>query len=267
MKTILIGERLNSSNKKIRSLFDSGSIDEIVRIAGKQVEAGASIVDINCSMMMGREREILFETARAVIDMLNVEVSIDSPDQGVLIEGAERFGIDCILNSITCSPTDLERVGAAASASGAGLIVMTKDGNGIPSTPEGRLELAGRAVELLGKAGIADERIFLDPVFSPVATDVAGLETALGTLRGLTSEFPGCRRVGGLSNISFGLPDRRLLNRSFLPVAMEAGLDTVICDVTDAGLMDTLHAAEAITGRDRGCRSFLRHYRSKKGPE
>ena len=100
--------------------------------------------------------------------------------------------------------------------------------------------------------------------FLIIGGGVVGLTVALETIRGLRRDLPDFERIGGLSNISFGLPLRKLLNRSFLPMALFAGLTAVICDPTDQRLMDTLAGAEAILGLDPGCRSFLELYRSKK---
>lgn len=264
MDTILIGERLNSSNRKIRELFESGDLEGLLDIAGKQVDCGASIIDINCSMLMEAEKEWLIRTGEAVTERLGVRIAVDSPDFSVLSKGAERFGEACLLNSITCDEEALRSAAGLLSDTGAAVIVMAKDSSGIPESPEGRLALAERAAGILGQAGIGGERIFLDPVITPVATDPKGPGLVLETLRAFKAELPGCRRVGGLSNVSFGLPGRKKLNRSFLAMAIAAGLDAVICDVTDHALMDALAAAETLSGRDQGCREYLRRYRAGK---
>ena len=125
------------------------------------------------------------------------------------------------------------------------------------------MTLADRAVRAAAAAGMPPDRVFLDPVCTPIATTAGGLGVTLDTLRGLLRELPAYHRIGGLSNISFGLPLRRLLNRTFLPMAVQCGLSAVICDPTDSRLMESLRAAEAITGLDAAAKNFLRYYRSR----
>ena len=106
------------------------------------------------------------------------------------------------------------------------------------------------------------EKIFFDPVFQPVATGSEGLGTALATLRALTAELPEYHRVGGLSNVSYGLPKRKVVNSAFLSMAVSHGLDAVICDPTDGKLVDNIKASEALAGIDPGCLRYLKHYRA-----
>lgn len=262
MKTIIIGERLNSSNRKIRSLLESGDMKALLDIADAQVAAGAEYIDLNTSLLMERELETLVSTGKEIRKRLGAKISVDSPDQEVLIEGSRFFGGDCIVNSITCDDEPLGRVLPAVSSAGSAVIVLLKDASGIPPAADGRLKLAEKAIEAAAGEKIPAERIFFDPVFSPVATEKKGLSVALDTLRMLKQSFPGSHRIGGLSNISFGLPLRRLLNRTFLSMAVSHDLDAVICDPTDEKLMEAMRASEAIAGLDPGCRALLSYFRS-----
>jgi 5-methyltetrahydrofolate--homocysteine methyltransferase len=110
---------------------------------------------------------------------------------------------------------------------------------------------------------MALEHLFIDPVFQPIATG-ADLRVVLETLDLLANEVPSPRTVGGLSNVSFGLPMRRLVNRTFLAMAVSRRLSAVICDPTDQGLLDVLAASEALAGLDEGCRRLLRRYRDRR---
>ncbi len=262
MKTIIIGELLNSSNKKIRSMFGTGDLDSLLDIADSQVRAGASYIDINTSLLMEREMEALITTGNEIRKKSGAGISVDSPDPKVLMEGARVFGPECIVNSITCDDETLKLVLPVVFSSGSQVIVLLKDRNGIPPTADGRLKLAGKASEAASREKLPQDKLFFDPVFSPVATEKKGLVIALETIRMLKELYPGSHRVGGLSNISFGLPLRRLLNRTFLSMAVSHGIDTVICDPTDIGLIETLRASEAITGIDPGCRQLLSYFRS-----
>ncbi|MBU8922058.1 MAG: dihydropteroate synthase [Bacteroidales bacterium] len=263
MNTILIGERINSSNKKVRALFDAEDVDALLDLAVKQIDCGADYIDINASMMMAGEKEALFNTAGEVIGRHGINVSIDSADPDLLLSAAGLFGEKCLLNSFACTDEVFKRYLPEASVSGAGIIVMLKNDHGVPSDSETRAALAEKAIGIMRENGMPDEKIFIDPVFSPMATDISGLMTALATMDIIVRQYPDCHLTGGLSNVSYGLPMRRLINRTFLSMALPHGLNAVICDVTDRDLMETLIASESLSGLDKGCRNLLRHYRGQ----
>jgi 5-methyltetrahydrofolate--homocysteine methyltransferase len=262
-KTILIGERINSTNKRVKRVLDERDEEALLELANRQSAGGASFIDVNASMLMMREAEAL-SWAAGCIAAANLGVSLDSPNADLLLDVLPSIEGEVILNSFTCDADPLVSACAAAAEHGAGIIVMLKDRHGIPATVEGRLALADTAVAVAKRASLPPERIYIDPVFSPVATAADGLGVVLGTLAALTERYPRHHRIGGLSNISFGLPDRRLLNRTFLAMALSRGLDAAICDTTDAGLMETVTASEALVGLDHGCGRFLQCYREKK---
>jgi 5-methyltetrahydrofolate corrinoid/iron sulfur protein methyltransferase len=118
---------------------------------------------------------------------------------------------------------------------------------------------------LVRRSGLDASRVFLDPVLTPIATTPDGLRVSLDTIEGLKRNFPNFRSVGGISNVSFGLPRRRLVNRTFLAMAIARGLDAAICDPTDPEIIGTIRTAEAASGYDPGCKAFLTHHRSHSG--
>ncbi len=263
-ETIIIGEKINSTNAKVRAVLEKRDEAALVSLATDQFEAGASWIDINAAMLMDRELETLLWAGGTILENLEAGVCADSPNAAVLEKCAREFGERCIVNSLTADVEMLPRMVQVVAETGAGAIVMLKDSDGIPPRADGRIALAREAAGAASNSGLEPERIFFDPVFQPVATGSEGLETALSTLRALASEFPGFHRVGGLSNVSFGLPKRKVVNGAFLAMAVSHGLDTVICDPTDNRLIDVLKASEALAGRDPGCLRYLKHYRASK---
>lgn len=263
-KTVIIGEKLNSTNTKIRKIFENRDIDELLSISGAQIEAGASWIDINAAMLMERELDTILWAGRAILERFDKGISADSPDTGVLEKCAVEFGERCIINSLTADEDLLGKMMPVLAQAGAGVIIMLKTVDGIPPRPADRLGLAREAAEIAEKNGLPPGKIFFDPVFQPVATGSEGLETALETLRALSGEMPDFHRIGGLSNVSYGLPKRKVVNRTFLSMAVSHGLTAVICDPTDGSLIDTLKAAEALAGIDPGCLRFLKHYRDSR---
>jgi 5-methyltetrahydrofolate--homocysteine methyltransferase len=263
-ETIIIGEKLNSTNAKIRKIFENRDLDALLSAAGDQIDAGASWIDINAAMLMDKELENLLWAGRAILDKFDKGVSADSPDVAVLEKCAVEFGERCIVNSLTADEEVLGKMLPILAQAGAGVIIMLKTEDGIPPRTDERIGLAGEAVISAKESGVPPEKIFFDPVFQPVATGSEGLGTALSTLRALTAELPEYHRVGGLSNVSYGLPKRKTVNSAFLAMAISHGLDAVICDPTDSKLVDLMKASEALAGIDPGCLRYLKHYRAGK---
>jgi 5-methyltetrahydrofolate--homocysteine methyltransferase len=141
---------------------------------------------------------------------------------------------------------------------------MLKDMRGIPSSAGEKLAMAALVASKGAQAGIAPEKLFIDPVFSPLATAPGGVSAALECIREIRETFPAYRTIGGLSNVSFGLPERKLINRSCAAMAAAFGISALICDTTDRELMKTLKASETLSGRDPSCRKFLEWYRRER---
>ncbi len=261
-ETIIIGEKLNSTNTKIRKIFENRDLELLLSTAGEQIEAGASWIDINAAMLMDRELETILWAGKAILEKFDRGISADSPDTAVLEKCAAEFGQRCIVNSLNADEELLKKMLPVLAQAGAGVIIMLKTEDGIPPRADERLGLAREAVIIATESGMEPGRIYFDPVFQPVATGSEGLATALATLRALTSELPGYHRIGGLSNVSYGLPKRKVVNSAFLSMAVSHGLDSVICDPTDGKLVDLLKASEALAGIDPGCLRFLKHYRA-----
>ncbi len=261
--TLVIGERLNSSNTRIRELLARRGEAKLIKAAEAQLSAGAFAIDLNASMLMEHERETLLWAARIIRAKLGATVSLDTPDADLLVDLAGEFGDGAILNSFTADEDQLELALGTAARTGCAVIVMLKDGEGIPETAMLRLELASRVSALARTKGLDPSRLFLDPVLTPIATTAGGLGVSLDTIEGLKRNFPDFRSVAGISNVSYGLPRRRLVNRTFLAMALSRGLDAAICDPTDPDIIGTIRTAEAVTGSDPGCRGLLAYHRSR----
>ncbi|MBN1885602.1 MAG: dihydropteroate synthase [Candidatus Krumholzibacteriota bacterium] len=262
--TVVIGERINSSNAAVRRVLADRDEEALLDLARRQIDGGATGIDINASMLMEGERDALLWAANAVAAETGAVVSLDSPDLGILLDVLGRVEGEAIVNSITCDDDVLDRAMLGIAGIGAGVVVMLKNREGIPADAEGRCRLAERAAGAAERSGILPGQIYFDPVFQPLATAASGLGVPLDAFALLGERFPDHRRIGGLSNVSFGLPLRKLVNRTCLAMAVGRGMDAVICDATDTRLMDALAAAEALAGRDAGCRGLIARYRRKR---
>lgn len=260
---MIIGERLNSSNKKVRSWFEERDESRLMDLARLQQAGGAGYLDLNLAMLRESELDTLIWMGELVRGELPVGIAVDSPHAEVLRAGALRFKEACIINSLTSDREELLAMLPVIADTGAGVIVMLKNREGIPETAAGRLRLAREVAETMAGEDIPGEKVFFDPVFTPLATAREGLVVVLETIQGLRDDFGAFQTIGGLSNVSYGLPLRKLLNRTFLAMILARGITALICDPTDKNLMETLRVAEMIEGKDPGCREFLRYFRGR----
>lgn len=261
---LIIGEKLNSTDKKVKKLLEERDESALLDLARAQVDGGAKYLDLNASMLADKEEDALVWSLRCIKSELDIGISLDSPNMEILLRVMPLAGSEVIINSLTSDKGVLDEALPAVSEHESGVIVMLKNREGIPGTAQKRLQMAESAASSISAAGVSPEKVFIDPVLTPLATSPEGLGTALDTMAGLRKHFPDFRRIGGLSNISYGLPLRKLLNRTFISMAISYGLDAVICDPTDSKLMETVTASLAITGADRGCRDLLGYYRAKR---
>ncbi len=265
MKRIfVIGEKLISSSDKVKDIMRRKDRDELLALAERQVNAGASALDINAAMLMEREEETIFWATETVLSRHEVMVCVDTPRQDLLKKAGERFGERVILNSIPADRASIENISEVAGENGASVIIILKNSNGIPPDPEGRLELAKASADILEKMKVAPERVYFDPVVTSIGTLSEGAAIFLRAVSLIKSELPGYKTVGGLSNVSFGLPVRQLLNSVFLAMAVASGIDAVICDPSNRRIWETLRAAEAAAGMDPGCSRLIRYYRENR---
>jgi 5-methyltetrahydrofolate--homocysteine methyltransferase len=192
----------------------------------------------------------------------NKPLAIDS-DRPEIIEAALQIyqGEEMFINSVTAEPAKLAAIGTLAVEHRARLIALSMGTDGIPDNVEQRLEACEVIVTSLTKMGIKEEQIFFDPLVLPVAVDSRQGMVTLKTMGEIKSRYPGVGTVIGLSNISYGLPNRKLINRAFLLMAVYAGLDAAILDPLDTKMMSITRVADMLTGEDASCRAYIRAHR------
>lgn len=252
----IVGERINPSRKgPLKEAMIEGRWTVVRDEARLQTEAGAALLDVNAGIAGQDRRKLMDGAIEAVRGASPLPLSIDS-DDGAVLEAALRScdGVP-LINSVTADDEALDRGLSLARRYGAGLVVLALDGRGIPESAEGRLALARRAAEKADAAGFPRRYLFIDPLTLALGADGRGASVTLETLRGIT--VLGTRSIMGVSNVSFGLPDRPLLNRTFLAMALAAGLDSVIADPLDTAFMAAVAAGNALTGRDQAMKRYI----------
>jgi len=261
---LVVGERINTSRKGVAEMVARRDGEAIAREARRQVEAGANFVDVNAGTFVSEEPELLRWLVTVVQHAVQVPLCVDSPNPIAIRAALEVHRGKALVNSITGERTRFQQLLPVVKQFGCGVVALCMDDAGMPASGEEAVAKGSRLVEDLLSAGIPAEDIYLDPLVRPVSTDSRAGLAVLDAIRALRQQYPGVHAICGLSNVSFGLPERRLLNRAFLVAAMAAGLDAVILDPLDDKLMALLRAAEAVLGRDPYCSRYLRAYREGK---
>jgi cobalamin-dependent methionine synthase I len=259
---IIIGEKLNSTIPAIRPAIENYNRDMIAELAKKQYEAGATFIDINAGMFVEDESERLAWMAEVVQEVVDAPLSIDSPNPVAIKRALEvNKNHKVLINSITAEPKRFDEILPLILEYKTSVIALCMGTGGIPQTVLERMKIAEDLVSNLCNAGMAEKDIYLDPLVLPISTGSENGNMALETIRQMRAEFPKTHIACGLSNISFHLPARQLMNQTFLVAAISAGMDGAIIDPLDKRLMSMIYASEALFGKDMHCKTYLKKYR------
>lgn len=261
---LIVGERINASRKAIRASLEQKDAVSIQSEATAQAAAGAHYIDVNGGTFPGREPELLCWLVDVVQEVCERPLCLDSSDPAAFSAALPRVkhGVP-LINSLTLEGQRFERAVPLVREFRAKVVALCQ-GEGLSSTAQQKIDTASRLIERLTGAGIELDRIYVDPLVFPVATDSAAGGAALAAIGEIMRRFPGVHTICGLSNVSHGLPARKLVNRTFLVSATSAGLDAAILDPTDRELMAALAAQQAILGHDEYCLGFLKAFRDGK---
>lgn len=254
---VLVGERINPTSRKLLSEdIKSGAFRVVKEEALAQVEAGAQVLDVNVGIPDLDEAAAMEKAVLAVQGVVDVPLSIDSATEEVIERGLKVLVGKPIVNSVTGEKNRLLPTLEMTRKYGAAVIGLTLDEEGIPPTAEGRVRVAARIQEACGDLGIPDDDLIIDPL---VLTAGAQQDQALETLKAvrLINKELGLRTILGISNVSFGLPNRALLNSAFFCLAVAAGLGAVIANPLDPLFQGTWRALAVLTGKDREAASYL----------
>ncbi len=262
---LIVAERINASRKAIRAALENLDAAAIVNEVRMQSAAGAHYIDLNGGTFPGREAELLCWLVDVAQSETPLPLCLDSPDAQALAAALPRIkGERPMLNSINLEPERFDRILPLARQYKTKLIALAQ-GEGVPAaTAAEKIELAARLVEQLAKGGMALDDIYVDPLVFPVGTDSNSAVATVTAMREIMARFPGVHTICGLTNVSHGLPMRKLVNRTFLAGAIASGMDAAIIDPTDALLMATLLGAEAVFGRDEYCVNFIEAFQAGK---
>lgn len=258
----IVGERLNTSRRRVREAVAARDADYIQEDARLQARAGAVYLDVNAGEGPGDEFENLKWLIGTVEAAVDLPLSLDSPDPAVIGKALGLTKKPPLVNSISLESSRFEPMLAYLAGADADVAALCMDDTGMPKTKDEVVARAGRLIEALTSRGVPIERIHVDPLIQPISTDVAKGRMAMETVREIMATFAGAHTICGLSNVSYGLPKRRLVNRTFLTLLMAAGLDGAIVDPLDEKIMANVLVAEMLLGRDDYCLGYLKAMRA-----
>lgn len=265
---IIIGEKINGTRKQVAKAIQERDSEFIQNLARSQFENGATYLDVNAGTLPQREPEDMVWLVQHVQDVApEATLCLDSANPAALRAGIQKTVKTPMLNSLSGERFRIEGVLPLACEFQTELIVLALDDKGIPKTSDGRLDIVRKLVEMTRQGGLPDEKLFVDPLVMAISTGTENGNVSLETCRRIREEFPKVHLTCGLSNISFGMPLRSVLNQAFIVLTIQAGMDSVIVNPEERELRGLMMAAETVLGKDRHCMNFNRAFRAGKiGP-
>ena len=256
-ETIIIGERINpTGKKKLKAALSEGDVAYVLREAVSQAEAGAHVLDVNVGVPGLDEPALLDSTIQAVQSVTALPLQIDTSDPKALERALRHYNGKALVNSVNGKEESMSSVLPLVAKYGGAVVALTLDENGIPPTAEGRLAIAKRIIARGAEYGLKPSDFVVDVLCLAVSADANSANVILEALRRVRGEL-GCCTCLGVSNISFGLPARPLLNASFYAMALGAGLSAGIVNPLSADMMTAYRAYRALTGKDRTCGEWI----------
>jgi len=265
--TVLIGERINPTGKKrLAAALAAGDLEIVRREAEAQVEAGADVLDVNVGAVGVNEVDLLPKAVRMVMETVDAPVCIDSADVGALqatlvVHKELAPEGKPLINSVNGEEDRLEKVLPLVAEYGAAVIGLAMDDDGIPSEPSKRLAIARKIVERAEAMGIPREDVVIDCLALTVGADSQAGRITLEAMRMVREEL-GVNMTLGVSNVSFGLPEREVVNWAFLAMVIQNGVNCPIVDV--AKVRPVILAADLLLGRDDYAMRYIKAYKKRK---
>jgi 5-methyltetrahydrofolate--homocysteine methyltransferase len=259
--TVLIGERINATRKKLGEALKSGNKVPISKEALAQVKAGADVLDVNACITGYDESTLLSETLKIVTDTVDVPLCLDSTDPKALEAALKSCQGKPMINSVTGEEHSLEAILPLAKQHGAAIIGLVIDDDGISNDPDRRVSTARKIMERAEAIGIPREDILIDCLVQSIGANDRAILVTLETIKKVKANL-GLNTTIGTSNASFGLPDRSILNSTFIAMAIAAGVTCAMVDV--AKIRPIVLAADLLVGRDKYAKRYIEAYRQRQ---
>lgn len=259
---LIVGELINASRKSVKEIIEKMDNDAVAKLASEQRMAGADYIDVNAGIFVGREAEYLQWLVTVVQGAVDGPCCIDSPDPAAIEAALERHVGKAMINSISLEKERWEHLLPTVAGAGCKVVALCMSDEGMPETGDARMSIAERLINGLVKNNVPEDDIYVDPLVQPIGTNHEFGREFLDAVTRMTTEFPNVHTMCGLSNISFGLPERKYLNQIFMTMAIARGLDGAITNPLDKTMMAGIVAAETLVGKDPFCMKYLKAFRA-----
>ena len=264
---IIIGEKLNGSIPSMGKAIVAKDEARIRELASLQTEAGADYLDVCASVQVDVEIETLKWMLDLVQDASNLPICLDSPSPETIVKALPFCKKAGIVNSVSGEGKKMDIIFPVIADSQWGCIALLCDDRGIPKSVGQRMETFEAIMDKAKKFNIAPSRLYIDPLVVTLSTDETALTAFAECTRQIKATYPDVHITSGLSNISFGLPARKLINMAFMVLAVGAGMDSAIADPTNRDMLGMIYAAEALLEQDEYCLEFISAYKQGRiGP-
>lgn len=261
---IFIGEKINGTRKAIQQAILDRDEAHIRHAAISQTEAGADYLDINAGTAPDREASDMLWLIDVVQGAVDTPICIDSSSPQVLEAAMAKVIKPPIVNSINADPARLNSFIPIIKDSSCAVIALAMDESksGMPKDNQERRQNISAIINATRNAGISDSSIFVDPLIMAISTDISAGRECLDIIAWVRDTYPDAHITGGFSNISFGLPNRALINRTFLTLAMAYGADAAVIDPTSVATIEAVKATEMLLGKDKFCRGYTKAFKN-----
>lgn len=265
---IIIGEKINGTRKAVAKAIREKDADFIRDLAIAQAEGGATYLDVNAGTAPEREPDDMVWLVNNVQEACDLPLCLDSANPAALKAGLEVVTRLPMINSVSGEQNRIDGVLPLALEHKTDLILLALDDNGIPDSVEGRLEIVRKLVGLALEGGLKASQLHIDPLVTAISTGTENAKLTFNTIKAIKAEFAEVHVTGGASNISFGMPLRPMINRYFMSLAVQAGLDSAIINPNDRELIGAIMTTELLMGQDKYCLGFNKAFRAGKiGPK
>jgi 5-methyltetrahydrofolate--homocysteine methyltransferase len=254
----IIAEKINGTRKRVAKAIAERDSQYIQDLAVKQSEAGAAWLDVNAGTHPNQEPDDLIWLIDTIQTVVDVPLCLDSANPVALGAALQAVSKTPMINSISGEPNRLESILPLVAGHGCQVIALAMDAKQIPETSQERVQIVRKVVEAARSRGVPDQNLYIDTLAMTIATNTRSAMIALEAMRAIRQEFPLAHLTIGLSNISYGLPARSNINRSFLTLCMGVGLDSAILDPLDAEIQAAIYSAELLLGQDKHCLNYIR---------
>ncbi len=258
---IIIGEKINGSIPAVAEAIAKRDADFIKNRAKMQAEAGATFIDCCASVPEAEEVETLKWMIDCIQEVTDLPISVDSPSPDVLLQVFPYCKRPGLINSVSGEGDKIDKIFPAIADTKWEVICLLSDDTGIPKCAADRLKVFDKIMAKAKEYGIAPSRMHIDPLVEMLCTSENGIETNTEVISTVRSQYPNIHITAAVSNISFNLPVRKMINLGFTVLAMNAGLDSAILDPTNRDLMGVIYATEALLGEDEYCMEYIGAYR------